>query len=134
MCQTMPSTPVLALVMPAVSGCMAHELLRCRRLPRTLDHSTTNEARQKRCFRAKDAAFSNSVNVVASRRNVVAALAARSTDSLHRRRASNLDWRSRPSEPGCRCARIVTGGGHEETGPARRCGDEPGSDGSAGAG
>jgi len=28
MFQTMPSTPVLALVMPAVSGCMAHELLK----------------------------------------------------------------------------------------------------------
>src|SRR5262249_940461 len=28
MCPTMPSTPVLALVMTAVSGCMAHELLK----------------------------------------------------------------------------------------------------------
>src|SRR6516165_9181597 len=33
-------------------------------------HSITNEARQKRCRAAKDAAFSNSVNVMASRRNV----------------------------------------------------------------
>src|SRR5215831_9026699 len=41
MCQTMSSIPVLALVMPAVSGCMAHELAL---MPR-LDHSTTNKAR-----------------------------------------------------------------------------------------
>src|SRR5258708_20313188 len=73
MCQTMPSTPVLALVMPAVSGCMASPSVSS--LASSAGSFKHERSAAETTPRGKEAAFDNSVNVVASRRNVAAALA-----------------------------------------------------------
>src|SRR4051812_20319219 len=156
MFQTMPSMPVLALVMPAVSGCITRELpgwsvaLSCpysevRTSGSTLRCELRNQKDRARHSTTKDPSPKPDETALACRmvRARGTRLARASTPSaLPTGRVSNLDYRQRLLDRGSPdwaddplySRQTLTGDGHEDIRPARRRHGHSGRDRGARAG